>query len=184
MPVVAHWPAAVADATMGPPALPPLFHLGWVVRDRDATIEDLSARLGAGPFQVLAETSRFERALVRGRPGPFELRIAFGLLGGVVLELLEPLDAASPHAEFLASHGEGLHHLAYLVPDLDAALRDATAATPPLELLVDGTGADNPIRWAYLEGGAAHGTVVELIERSPVAEAAFADVLALLELGR
>lgn len=53
-------------------------------------------------------------------------------------------------------------------------------ATPPLELLVDGTGPGNPVRWAYLEGGAAHGAVIELLERSPLAEERFHDVLALV----
>ena len=161
-------------------SLPPLFHLGWVVRDRDATVEDLRARCGAGPFHTLAGESRFEHALVHGRPAPFSLRIAFGMLGSLLVELLEPLDDASPHAEFLAANGEGLHHLAYLVPDLDAELAAATSSEPPLEILVDGTGPANPIRWAYLEGGALHGAVVELIERSPVAEATFSEVLALL----
>lgn len=160
--------------------LPALFHLGWVVGDRDGAIADLQERCGAGPFRVLAGASRFEHALVHGRPSPFSLRIAFGLLGGVLLELLEPLDDASPHAEFLAAHGEGLHHLAYLVTDFDATLAAARSGEPPLDLLVDGTGPGNPLRWAYLEGRSAHGAVVELIERSPAAEAAFADVLSLL----
>ena len=56
---MAHWPAAVADATMGPRALPPLFHLGWVVRDRDATIEDLNSTNG-----VLVNGRRVSRQLL------------------------------------------------------------------------------------------------------------------------
>lgn len=161
--------------------LPGLFHLGWVVRDCSAAASDLAERLGAGPFVSSGAPSRFEHALVRDTPTPFALRIAFGVLGGILLELLEPLDGASPHAEFLARNGEGLHHLAYLVTDLDDQLAAARRARPPLQLLVDGTGPGNPVRWAYLESAAAHGTVVELLERSPAAEAAFAPMLALLD---
>ncbi|MGH8988066.1 MAG: VOC family protein [Acidimicrobiales bacterium] len=146
--------------------LPALFHVGWVVRDCEAAQEDLGARLGAGPFLRAGEASRFEHALVHGRPQAFSLKIAFGALGGVLLELLEPLDDCSPHAEFLAEHGEGLHHLAFLVADFDRQLAAARDASSPMDLLVDGTGPGNPVRWIYLDRGAGRGAVIELLERS------------------
>jgi methylmalonyl-CoA/ethylmalonyl-CoA epimerase len=160
------------------PRLPELFHIGWVVRDCAAAQRELSARLGAGPF-VSAERL-FDKALVHGKPTPFSLRVAFGALGGVLLELLEPLDDKSPHAEFLDSHGEGMHHLAYLVPDFDEQLAAVRAARPEAELLIDGTGPGNPVRWVYVDGGAVHGTVIELLERTPQAEAVFGAALGLL----
>src|SRR5690348_1925892 len=101
---------------MPPPKLPKLFHIGWVVRDCDAAREELGARLGAGPFISVGDAA-FDTALVHGTLTPFTLRIAFGALGGVLLELLQPLDDRSPHARFLAERGEGMHHLAYLVED-------------------------------------------------------------------
>jgi methylmalonyl-CoA/ethylmalonyl-CoA epimerase len=150
-----------------------------VVRDCEAAQRQFAERLGAGPFLSVGEAS-FEAALVHGKPTPFALRIAFGALGGVVLELLEPLDDRSPHAEFLAANGEGLHHLAFLVTDFDAKLASVRAADPGTNLLVDGTGPGNPVRWVYLDGGASRGTVIELLDRTPQAEAVFGGVLALL----
>jgi len=76
---------------MAPLRLPELFHVGWVVRDCAAAQEELSARLGAGPFLSAGEEARFDAALVHGKPAPFALRIAFGALGGVVLALISPL---------------------------------------------------------------------------------------------
>lgn len=160
-----------------PLRLPGLFHIGWVVQDCAAAQRELSARLGAGPFLSAGEESRFDAALVHGKPVPFSLRIAFGVLGGVLLELLEPLDDRSPHAEFLASHGEGLHHLAFLVEDFDEQI----AAADGLDRLIDGTGPGNPVRWVYLESGGFGGTVIELLERTPQAEAVFGGALALLQ---
>ena len=157
---------------MPPPRPPELFHVGWVVRDCAAAQEDLSARLGAGPFASFGEL-RFDQVLVHGKPTPVSLRVAFGELGGVLLELLEPLDDRSPHAEFLATHGEGMHHLAFVVPDFDEQIAAVRTADPDTQLLIDGTGPGNPFRWVYLDGGAAHGTVIELWERTPVAEAQF-----------
>ena len=165
---------------MSPPRLPELFHIGWVVRDCAAAQEELSARLGVGPFLSAGDESRFDKALVHGKPTPFSLRIAFGALGGVLLELLEPLDDCSPHAAFLAERGEGMHHLAYLVADFDEQLAAIRGAGPETGLLIDGTGPGNPVRWVYLDGGSARGTVIELLERTPQSETLFGSVLELL----
>ncbi len=162
------------------PRLPELFHIGWVVRDCAAAQRELSARLGAGPFVSMGQERLFDKALVHGKPVPFSLRVAFGALGGVLIELLEPLDDKSPHAEFLDSHGEGMHHLAYLVPDFDEQLAAVRGARPEADLLIDGTGPGNPVRWVYVDGGAVHGTVIELLERTPQAEAVFGAALDLV----
>jgi methylmalonyl-CoA/ethylmalonyl-CoA epimerase len=163
------------------PPLPGLFHIGWVVRDCAAAQQELGARLGAGPFLSAGEESRFDQALVNGKLTPFSLRIAFGALGGVLLELLEPLDDRSPHAAFLAERGEGMHHLAFLVDDFDQRLAAAREACPGASLLIDGTGPGNPVRWVYLDGSMARGTVIELLERTPRAEAVFGRFLELVD---
>jgi glyoxalase/bleomycin resistance protein/dioxygenase superfamily protein len=163
-----------------PPRLPDLFHVGWVVRDCAAAQQELSARVGAGPFLSAGEQTRFDGVFVHGKQTSFALRIAFGAVGGVLLELLEPLDDQSPHAEFLASHGEGLHHLAFLVPDFDEQLA-AVRGPSPAALLVDGTAPDNPIRWAYVDASESRGTVIELLELTPRSEAAFGGFLELLD---
>ena len=164
---------------MSSPRLPRLFHIGWVVRDCAAAQQELSARLGAGPWVSYGDV-RFDQALVHGKPNEHTLRIAFGVLGGVLLELLEPLDDRSPHAEFLRTRGEGMQHLAYLVEDFDEQLTAVREADPAAYLLIDGTGPANPFRWVYLDGGNAYGTVIELLERTPQSEALFGAALELL----
>ena len=136
----ASWRLTGRRETVTPlPGLPELFHIGWVVRDCAAAQQELGARLGAGPFVSAGTEARFDQALVHGKPTPFSLRIAFGVLGGALIELLEPLDDRSPHAEFLDAHGEGMHHLAFLVPDFDEQLAAVRTARPEAELLIDGT---------------------------------------------
>jgi hypothetical protein len=73
-----------------------------------------------------------------------------------------------------------MHHLAYLVPDFDEQLAAIRRARPEADLLIDGTGPGNPVRWVYLDGSAAHGTVIELLERTPQALAVFGAALELL----
>lgn len=44
------------------------------------------------------------------------------------IELLRPLGPDTPVGKFMARNGAGLHHVAYSVPDIEAALREAIAA--------------------------------------------------------
>lgn len=64
---------------------------------------------------------------------PFELpaqgvRVCFVDTPNTQIELIEPLDGASPIAAFLArTPAGGQHHVCFEVPDLDAAIADLTA---------------------------------------------------------
>jgi methylmalonyl-CoA/ethylmalonyl-CoA epimerase len=57
-----------------------------------------------------------------------KVRVAFYRLGGgeapVRLELLEPTADDSPVSRFLEKRGEGVHHIAYTVAELDERLRE------------------------------------------------------------
>src|SRR5690606_22944100 len=82
------------------------------------------------------------------------------------LELLEALGPDSPVAAFLQKRGPGLHHVAFEVDDLPAALTRARAAgfTP----LADEPkrGADGK-RIAFLHPKTTGGVLVELCEAAP-----------------
>jgi len=51
-----------------------------------------------------------------------KVRVGFFRIGESRIELLEPTSDDSPVAKFLAKNGQGVHHIAYEVPDLPAAL--------------------------------------------------------------
>ncbi|MFG3441797.1 methylmalonyl-CoA epimerase [Nonomuraea sp. NPDC047897] len=52
------------------------------------------------------------------------LHIADGEGGGSYIQLLEPLSPDSPVGRFLARRGEGVHHVAFGVPDVAQAMAD------------------------------------------------------------
>jgi methylmalonyl-CoA epimerase len=83
--------------------------------------------------------------------------------GGVLLELLQPLDDRGPVARFLARRGPGVHHVAFAVPDVTAALERARAAgvTPIDEAPRPGA---HGWRVAFLHPRDLHGVLVELVE--------------------
>ncbi len=53
-----------------------------------------------------------------------KVRVAFLKVGESRIELLEPTAADSPVARFLEKTGEGIHHLAYEVEDIEVALAE------------------------------------------------------------
>jgi methylmalonyl-CoA/ethylmalonyl-CoA epimerase len=54
-----------------------------------------------------------------------KVRVAFLSTGSEAkIELLEPIDSDSPVARFLENRGEGIHHVAVKVDNIEAALED------------------------------------------------------------
>ncbi len=51
-----------------------------------------------------------------------KVKVAFLAVGESRIELLEPTSEDSPVARFLEKNGEGVHHLAYQVEDIEATL--------------------------------------------------------------
>lgn len=69
-------------------------------------------------------------ALFGRRPGPMEtipeqgVRLACFWIRNFRVELISPIDATSSTAKFMAKRGEGLHHVAFRVDDLKAAITE------------------------------------------------------------
>jgi methylmalonyl-CoA/ethylmalonyl-CoA epimerase len=91
-----------------------------------------------------------------------KVRIAFLAVGESKVELVEPTDETTGVARFLASKGEGFHHVCFEVPNLAETL---------LRLEIDGLelidsaprrGAEGPV--AFIHPRSCHGVLVELIE--------------------
>ncbi len=80
------------------------------------------------------------------------------------IELLESTDPEGPIAKFISAKGEGVHHLAFRVDDLDAALAECEAAGIRLIDRVPRRGAGGS-RIAFIHPKSANGVLVELCER-------------------
>jgi methylmalonyl-CoA epimerase len=90
------------------------------------------------------------------------VRIAFLPVGESKIELVEPTDEATGVARFLASRGEGFHHVCLEVQDLAVALDDLAARGVELIDNAPRKGAEGPV--AFIHPRSAHGMLVELIE--------------------
>ncbi|MEZ5397090.1 MAG: methylmalonyl-CoA epimerase [Bryobacterales bacterium] len=79
------------------------------------------------------------------------------------IELLEPCRPDSPIARFLDKRGEGLHHVALCVPDLDAAIERLLAQGARLIHEEARIGAEG-YRYLFVHPKSAGGVLLELIE--------------------
>jgi len=87
-------------------------HVGVAVKNLDEAIGVYRDILG---FKLLGVHVLTER----------KVRVAFLSSGGETqIELLEPLGSESPVAKFLESRGEGIHHIAVKVDDIEKALEE------------------------------------------------------------
>jgi methylmalonyl-CoA/ethylmalonyl-CoA epimerase len=94
------------------------------------------------------------------------VRVAFLPLGEVKFELLEPTSPESAVAKFLAKRGPGLHHVAYEVPDVRAALAEARAQGIALIDAEPRRGAANKLV-AFLHPRDTGGVLTEFVQPAP-----------------
>ncbi len=84
-------------------------------------------------------------------------------IGESRLELLEPLSDDSPVGRFLARRGEGVHHIALRVDDIERALAELRARGIRLVDETPRCGAEGR-KIAFLHPASAHGVLIELVE--------------------
>lgn len=83
--------------------------------------------------------------------------------GDALVELLEPASPDSPVGRFIERRGPGIHHICFVVDDLDATLDRCRAAGIRLIDEVPRTGAEGK-RIAFLHPSSTSGVLVELTE--------------------
>ena len=90
-------------------------------------------------------------------------RVRFVDTGPTTVELVEALEPDAPVAKYLASHGQGLHHLCLRVPDLDKAMAALRARGVRLIDEQPRPGAHGS-RIAFLHPGSTAGLLIEIKE--------------------
>jgi methylmalonyl-CoA epimerase len=124
-------------------------HIGIAVRSLDRALEFYRDQLG---LEVsLRETVQHEKVNVAMLP-----------LGDPRIELLEPVETDSVIGRFLDKRGEGLHHIAIRVPDLNASVERLRASGAKL-LNQPRTGAGGHL-YVFVHPSSTGGVLIELIQ--------------------
>lgn len=127
-----------------------IYHLGYAVEDIDAAahfyVENFGAELSE---KEVVEDQGIVATMFR--------------VGESRIELVQPTRPESPVGKFLAKHGEGFHHVAFQVDDLEAALAELTAKGVEIIDERPRIGAGGT-RMAFLHPRGAFGVLTELVE--------------------
>ena len=94
-----------------------------------------------------------------------KVKTAFFWVGQTKIELLEPTDAESPVAKFIEKKGEGVHHLAFAVDNLPAALTEMEEKSIQLIDKQPRKGAEG-LNIAFLHPKSTKGVLTEFCEEA------------------
>ncbi len=126
-------------------------HVGYVVADLDAAIANYGQRFGMRVIvrEVLSDQGVEAAALDAG--------------DHTAVELIQPVDRTGSVARFLEKRGPGLHHVAYEVPDITAALAELAAGGARLIDTVPRRGLGGHMI-AFIHPAATGGILTELVQ--------------------
>ena len=128
---------------------PELHHVALVVSDLNEALERYGELGFSGAERFILPEQAVEVVTFRSGAG--------------WIELIQPTDPKGPIARFLAKRGEGMHHVAYAVPDLRSALQGLEAAGIRLIDSEPRTGAHG---WqiAFIHPESCGGVLTELVQ--------------------
>ena len=135
--------------------------VGIIVRDIEAKAQAWAEVLGL-PVPEIMITDPYERARTeyKGEPSNARAKLAFFHLGQVELELIEPIGEPSTWLDQLDEHGDSLHHIAFEIKGMP----DKVAYLEAKGLALVQRGEYPGGRYAYVDGSAQLGAILELLE--------------------
>jgi len=125
-------------------------HIGIAVKDLQSAIVLYESVFGLKCYKI-------EEITEQG------VRTAFFKIGQTKIELLESTDPEGPVARFIKKKGEGIHHIAFAVKDIQEQLKHAAANGIRLVNEVPVKGADN-LDVAFLHPVSTSGVLIEICE--------------------
>jgi methylmalonyl-CoA/ethylmalonyl-CoA epimerase len=123
-------------------------HLGVAVQDLDAALKFFTQGL---PLE-LTHTEDYQG-----------MRIGFIPVGDSSIELLQDVSGSSPIGKYLAKNGEGIHHIAFEVDDIQQAVAELKERGVKLIDETPRPGAHG-MTIAFMHPKGTHGILMELVQ--------------------
>lgn len=127
-----------------------LEHIGIAVKNLDQANKLFATLLGSDHYKIESVESE-------------GVRTSFFKVGNVKIELLEASRADSPIAKFIEKKGEGVHHLAFEVKNIDESIREYEQKGFALINPTAKKGADNKLI-CFLHPKTTGGVLIELCQ--------------------
>jgi methylmalonyl-CoA/ethylmalonyl-CoA epimerase len=135
--------------------------VGIIVSDIEERARAWAELLGLPVPEIqITDTLDIAQTNYKGEPTHARAKLAFFHLGQVDLELIEPIGEPSTWKDQLDGHGDSLHHIAFQIKGMQEKLAYLDSKGVPLVQRGEYTGG----RYAYTDGTAKLGAIVELLE--------------------
>jgi methylmalonyl-CoA/ethylmalonyl-CoA epimerase len=129
-------------------------HIGIAVKELDSAVKLYEDLLGIKCYKIEEVPDQ-------------KVRTAFFRIGETKIELLESIDPEGPISKFIDKRGEGLHHIAFAVKELEEQLKKAKKANVRLINEIPQKGADG-LDIAFIHPKSTSGVLIELCEDKTV----------------
>jgi methylmalonyl-CoA/ethylmalonyl-CoA epimerase len=125
-------------------------HIGIAVKDLETSNKLFAALLGKEHYKIESVESE-------------GVNTSFFQSGPNKIELLEATNPESPIAKFIEKKGEGIHHIAFAVDDIEAEIKRLTDEGFQLINKAPKKGADNKLV-VFLHPKSTNGVLIELCQ--------------------
>ena len=130
-----------------------VYQIGILVdKDPEEMSKAWERLFGIGPWRIIEISPKVDGKTVR------LFKLALADLGGVEIELAQPLEGRSYHKDHVETHGNtGLHHLCFPVDDVEAETKNFAAQGGEILYGVQGC--------SYIRFDEAGGVIIELVPK-------------------
>lgn len=145
-----------------------LYRIGIVVKNAEEKFAMYEKYFGVDRSTVdVTDTTdpkiRYKDYTFNGEPLYYDAKFMIFPLANVEIELIEPLDDKGPYAEFLAHHGEGVHHFNLDIDNVEQLYDTLEEVRAPF---LSG-GHLESTAYRYYDARDAFGMIIESCEKKP-----------------
>jgi len=134
--------------------------IGILVKDIERARAFWADLLGVGePLIVETENWESTHMTFRGAPSEGKARLSFFNLENIALELIQPIDGPSTWQDLLEKCGQGVHHIAFQVENLEETLEKFSR----MGIEVEQKGEYKGGCYVYIDSKSKLGAVIELL---------------------
>lgn len=139
--------------------------VGIVVPDIEKAVKKYTDLFGVTvPTVELTDPYDIAHTFYKGKPTEAQAKLVFFDIGMPVIELIEPVGGPSTWKDFLDTKGQGMHHVAFLIENMEEQCK---RFADEFNMETVQTGDYEGGCYAYIDATAQLGLFIELLEKFP-----------------
>ena len=138
-----------------------LDHVAIAVNDIEKAIDFYTKAFGI-KFEEVQQHDLPPDVIYKGKPCPYTMKVTFGHMGPIRLELVQVVKGKCIYTDFLEKKGEGIHHLGFEVADLKKEVANAKSQGLKMICHLEMVGI---MAFAHFDPKETSGVPIELVQK-------------------